>query len=166
MISDKEILKKIGCLRLEYILLMIFHVIVFGFVLYTSFRPEPLTEGTLISVRTVVILYTLAVIPVSLKYFAVLVKKIPASLPPGEKLKWYGRWMRLRLFAISTVLWINEGLYLFTRHESELLMTGIGAIALLFCVVNTKQLRQNLETLIQEDNEHTPTQPEDKAEGA
>lgn len=152
-----DIRKKVRALRLEYLLFILFHVLFFLFIVLTSFSPESLSAETLISVRTVTILYSLAMIPLSLKYFAVLVKKIPSGLPSLKKITWYTRWYHLRLIAISTVIIVNECLYLFTHSKSELIMAAIGAVAFLLCIPNIRHIEKELESLIKTD-EITPTE--------
>ncbi len=104
-------------------------------------------ETTHITYQSVLILYTLGMIPGALKFFQLLVKRIAndsTKKPIDKQLKLYTSCFYLRWFALDSIVTFNVAAYIFSNEQSYLMLGLIGAIALLFCNTSEESIKSEL----------------------
>lgn len=142
--------KKGKSLRRIFLLVSLMQILFFLFVVFVGIPVGPVEEETLVPIQAAVVLYTLAMIPLSLKLFQLRCAKIDESTPLSQRLERYSSLYLWRLAAISSIPVLNECLFLFSGNKSELTMALIGALALAFCMTSTQQIKIELK-LIKDD---------------
>ena len=142
--------KKGKSLRRIFWLVLLMQVVLFLFVVFVGISVSPVDKEILVPIQGAVVLYTLAMIPLSLKLFQLRCAKIDESTPLFQRLERYSSLYLWRLAAISSIPVINECLFLFSGNKSELTMALIGALALAFCMTSAEQIKIELK-LIQDD---------------
>jgi len=142
--------KKAKSLRRIFWLVLLMQVVLFLFVVFVGISVSPVDKEILVPIQGAVVLYTLAMIPLSLKLFQLRCAKIDESTPLFQRLERYSSLYLWRLAAISSIPVINECLFLFSGNKSELTMALIGALALAFCMTSAEQIKIELK-LIQDD---------------
>jgi ABC-type antimicrobial peptide transport system permease subunit len=146
----ESIEKKANTLRRIFWMVLLMQVVVFLFVVFVGVPIGAVAKETLVPIQGATVLYTLAMIPLSLKLFQLRSAKIDASMPLNQRLERYSSLYLWRLAAISSIPLLNECLYLFSDNKSELTMALIGALALAFCMTSAQQIKIELK-LIQDD---------------
>lgn len=142
--------KKGKSLRRIFLLVLLLQIAFFLFVVFVGIPVGPVEKEMLVPIQAGIVLYTLAMIPLSLKLFQLRCAKIDELIPLPERLQRYSSLYLLRLAAISSIPVINECLFLFSGNKSELTMALIGGLALAFCMTSADQIKIELK-LIKDD---------------
>lgn len=133
-------------MQVEYVL-----VWVVTLVIALVFECGILDEGALVGnprveflFETVEIQFTLAIIPLSLKYFGRTLPKWRV-LPLKAALQAYHKTAVVRLFLLAFAVWGNLLLYYITLNNIGGLCALIAGIAILFCVPGKKRIMNELD---------------------
>lgn len=136
-----------------FMIVLLVQVAYFLFVVLVGIPVEPIDKDLLVPIQAATVLYTLGMIPLSLKLFQVKCSKIDPSLPLQQRLDRYSSLYIFRLLAISSIPEINETLFLFSGNKSELMMALIGGLALAFCMTSAERIKIELNLLGDESAE-------------
>ncbi len=132
---------------------LIIQVAFFLFIVFVGIPIKTIETDILVPIQAAVVLYSLGMIPVSLKLFHVRCSKIDPSIPLQERLERYRSLYLFRLLAIGSIPVINELLFLFTKSKSELMMALIGGLALVFCMTSASRINKELNLSEDESTE-------------
>lgn len=146
MRNNNIINKTISLLNRHYYINIIVLVVVFLFIL---FRVIPIfTEGQPVSITAerYAIIITIIAIPLSLKFFADRLKKIPRPLEEGKASEKYKSASFVRLYTMSFITMMHILLFSISRNMNFLWFTVVLLIVFLFCKPSYPELESLSET--------------------
>jgi len=142
----KPLQKKLSIFYYSVFILAVLFAVIFGY----FFRENNLviTNNLIIDVfNSILIVYMLIIIPLSLKIFSTKVKKIAQIDDENEKIAKYSFLAKIRIALIADIVFL--GIFAFfilqktdiqTPQYDFLYIAGIGIIALFFCKPNTNDI--------------------------
>ncbi|HEY5571125.1 MAG TPA: hypothetical protein VIK42_06605 [Bacteroidales bacterium] len=136
-----------------FMIALLVQVAYFLFVVVVGIPVGPIEKDLLVPLQAATVLYTLGIIPLSLKLFQVMCAKIDPSLPLKQRLERYSSLYIFRLLAIGSIPVMNESLFLFSGNKSELMMALIGGLALAFCMTSAQRIKIELNIMGDESAE-------------
>lgn len=147
MTMEKKIGRLLRILKWEYVLAW---VVCLGVV--ALYETDVLPQGTLVDdgktgymLQVFGILLAVALIPLTLKYFALILKRNVLTLDVERALIGYRRLNEIRLSLLMVPALINLTAYYATLSSSGLLCAGMVALAACFCVPGSGRLTAELE---------------------
>jgi len=150
--NEFELIEKKGkSLQRVFLIVLLLQVLFFLFVMLVGIPVGPVEKEALVPIQAATVLYTLGMIPLSLKLFQVKCTKIEELIPLQQRLERYGSLYMIRLAAIGSIPVMNELLFLFSGNKSELMMALIGGLALAFCMTSAERIKIELK-LIDDDS--------------
>ena len=97
-------------------------------------RMEEYGQNGTTTLISIYLIYMIASIPLSLKFFNSAVKKLSAlEISAEDKIKKYTQYSLLRLLVIAVSLFIGIILFYTLNSRSMIFCAGIAAVALVFC---------------------------------
>lgn len=146
---EEKIKQSVKKLRFEYILFWIvpvlliaaFEIDLFPVGVYAD------NQGIRYGWETASILLTVLVVPVSLKYFNVILKKKIDHLSIPDALNQYVTWSSIRLLAFAITALFNLVVYYLTLGNIGSLCALIAFTASVFCIPGEKRLRDDLNII-------------------
>lgn len=136
-----------------FMIVLLVQVAYFLFVVLVGIPVGLIDKDLLVPIQAATVLYTLGMIPLSLKLFQVKCSKIDPSLPLPQRLDRYSSLYLFRLLAIGSIPVMNETLFLFSGNKSELMMALIGGLALAFCMTSAERIKVELNLVGDESTE-------------
>ncbi|CCY90639.1 MULTISPECIES: hypothetical protein [unclassified Phocaeicola] len=144
---EKEIIRLLRCLKIEFALLWVLCIILIGL-----YECDILPQGVLADdVRTGYMLQVLGIllavglIPLSLRLFSLSLTKYVRVLPLLEALKSYRRWNEVRVCLLLVAALVNLSVYYWTMDTTGLLCAGMVLVASLFCVPGRERMMSELD---------------------
>ena len=150
--NEFELIEKKGkSLQRVFLIVLLLQVLFFLFVVLVGVPVGPLEKESLVPIQAATVLYTLGMIPLSLKLFQIKCTKIEEHISLQQRLERYSSLYMIRLAAIGSIPVMNESLFLFSHNKSELMMALIGGLALAFCMTSAERIKMELK-LIEDDS--------------
>lgn len=103
--------------------------------------------------ETVAILTTIALVPLSLKLFNVVMVKKIQKVDLQKALVLYQKWSTVRLMMLAFVTYLNILIYYLTLNNIGGLCALIGLTASFFCLPTEKSVREELQLNDKKNNE-------------
>lgn len=146
---EEKIKQSVKKLRFEYILFWIVPVLLIAAFEIDLFPVGVYAEnqGIRYGWETASILLTVLVVPVSLKYFNVILKKKIDHLSIPDALNQYVTWSSIRLLAFAITALFNLVVYYLTLGNIGSLCALIAFTASVFCIPGEKRLRDDLNII-------------------
>jgi len=98
-----------------------------------------------ITIQSIVILYIIISLPLSLYFFNKMTKKWQLIENDTEKLRPYEKWSIIRLFIVGFGIFAGIFLYYLMQSQSMLFCAGISAIGLFFCKPTKNKIISELD---------------------
>ncbi len=137
----------LGSLKAEYLLFWLLNII-----LMVAYEAGWLPQGGWVGdapmeylSQTVCILFTILIIPFSLRVFNITVVRKVRNLPLMQALVCYRRWSEIRLALLCAASLLNLAVYYATLNTTGLFCAGMVFVAVFFCVPSRKQVLSELD---------------------